>query len=653
MSRESKRWFVRLASAVLLMGVGSAQGGAYLGPRELTEALGLGMCGCGLPEQAVDPVGEAWEPGATGHLIHSNGGLPWESWWGFHRARLLPPRSTSPQGRATEELAGTVVPTLLAALETEAVGAWALHDSAGLALARIVRAEPALRPTVRDPILAWFSGSFSGVPRAAVAIGLVGDPRDIPLLVDLATDGPGGRAIIQQPRVYPTMRTYAIYGLDAMAGQHTEPELRRSIVRAFKSALESTRPELVEFAIAGVIGMGRCPLPPRTPFVGEAEDRPLGLEDQIELLLSSVDPEGKTGWPRGVRAHVPLALARLCSSLLGESEEHAALRQQILRALSRTLRRLPEEGLSDLRFGAIAAAGVLGRAGLDPGDKALRDALGEVTRSGTDAEQPLAQLALAEILARPGDGERPTAGRGAWVQRWVAALGDGAPDERAWAVLNLGAHGRARLAQDERLNDDDLRRLRRIAAQENDPAVRAAYAVTFALLQDVASIHLVREWVHKARDRDAGVGACAEALGVLRDLAGQRGIETQLRLRLKRSQAPDRVALVGTALAIGGRSDDFARIVGMLTRPAKRGSESGLAEALGAFHAVADLAPLIDLVSGERYRQNDRAAAAAALGRLAVPAADAWSRGLRAAVPFPLRTPAQVNADGNGVLQFL
>ena len=650
MTREFLGCVARLASSLWLVGVVHAQGGAYLGPRELTESLGLGMCGCGIPDQAVDPVGDAWEPNASGHLIHTNGGLPWESWWGFHRQRLLPQRKSRALGRSKGELTTSIVPTLLAALETEVVGSWALHDAAGLALARIARSDPSLRPVVRAPIHAWFSGSFSGVPRAAVAIGLVGDPQDLELLASLATDGPIGRAIIQQPRVYPTMRTYAVFGLDALTQQHADVALRRAAVEVYASALTSTRPDLVDFAIAGAIAMGRCALPPRAD--SDAKDL-MGLEDQFELLLASFDPKGESGWPRGVRAHVLVALARLTAHLSLDSPTHAALRVRVLRALTQTLRRPPEEALADLRFGAIHAAGQVGRAGLDPSDVALRDALAEMLRIGSDAERPLARLALAEALARTGSGERPGAGRESWVSRWVQALGVGAPDERAWTALTLGVHARASLEDRLAWSPDDLQRFRHIAAREKEPAVRAAYAVAFALMLDVTSLDLVREWVREARDQDAGVGVCAESLARLLEAAGEHATVPALQQRLERSQDPDRVVLVGTALAVGGHAEDFGRIVGMLTRPAKRGAESALAEALGAFHGQPDLGALIELVKGEAYRSSDRAAAASALGRLAVPDASGWSEGLRSAVPFPLRTPSQVNADGNGVLQFL
>ena len=84
-----------------------------------------------------------------------------------------------------------------------------------------------------------------------------------------------------------------------------------------------------------------------------------------------------------------------------------------------------------------------------------------------------------------------------------------------------------------------------------------------------------------------------------------------------------------------------------------RGADGGFAEGLGAFRSGVDPRDLVEVLLASDQRSSARAAVAAALGRLAHPDADRWSVDLRRAVPFPLRTPNQVNADGAGVLQWL
>ncbi|MEL6905459.1 MAG: hypothetical protein AAFP22_08645, partial [Planctomycetota bacterium] len=419
----------------------------------------------------------------------------------------------SPPAIAGATVGGRVAPTLLAVLGRSASDGE--RAAAFMALARCAElATDAQRAALRGHLSAALDeGSPRLVRAAAVALGVLGDPRDAgPLLGLLAGRAPFDPLHGTVPG--PEARTAAARGLALLAEGCSDPGVVTSIAEGAMRALDETDQD-VSLGAAAASLLGHCALP---LFPRGAE----GVDPRVRSRSAAI------GWLTAftqdrdrptVRAHALCALGALASDAneeaqavaLGALVEAASAHQDAPRARAAAVL-----GLAHLRCGTAGRNGV--RA-----DRALRRSL----QDGGTLVRRTAAIALARSSTQPGTSpaEESVAVR-RLLERGV--LGGRASD-RPWFALALG---------------DQLRRSEALGATDRKDAQRK----------------LVRALKRARGPGDTGAFALAAALGSSPNRAPREHGRTvrEIERALERIDGADARAPLGAALAIlgSGRTAD-------------------------------------------------------------------------------------------------
>src|SRR5262249_21733310 len=95
---------------------------------------------------------------------------------------------------------------------------------------------------------------------AAVALGILANPRAVPILEQLLTDSPGGRALVARPEVAYRTRSFAAYGLGLIGARTRSEEDRRHVVAVLRKTLEADDTKTRDLGVSCVIALGMVPL---------------------------------------------------------------------------------------------------------------------------------------------------------------------------------------------------------------------------------------------------------------------------------------------------------------------------------------------------------------------------------------------------------
>lgn len=622
-------------------------------------------------------------PGSGGALSFDR--THWSFWWEFngevylglkeHLYRAAPTSPESQDGPTTtgDEVAsgaalrptpaqvrGEVLPPLLAALDGERQPD--ILSSTLVALGRIGDdLDPDARRLIAERVRGFLDHGTREVAEAAVvALGILGDASEAPLLASLLADGAVGREAVGGRAVQTRMRAFAAYALGLIGHGEEREDVRRFAAHALVAELEGDEGSVPDVHAACVLALGLLPpsapgrVAPEVTPRGRARvepDRPTAsLAGHVHFLRGVLDDAGRHDL---VRAQVPISLAR---SLRGtpvrgveETPVHDVLLDRVAKDLLARLapmRREPREVVQS----CVLALGFVGDDDADPGDVAIRAALADVDDDHADpGARGFARIALARCGARAGAG--PEAGSGAEEVRraLLRELARGSSALRPWTALALGVLERGRLDRGVSPSADVGRALRATLEDPPSPDAFAAAALSTGLLRDLEAEGLLLARATRGGD-DRVRGAAAVALG----LAGAQGARESIR-QLVRTSIYRPALLRDAAAALGllgdkGAADD---LVGLLESARGLASQAAVSRALGRIGDARSIAPLVELLENERVTDQARAFAAVALGIVGDTDPLPWNAPLAAGGNYLAAPGTLYDQTGLGLLNIL
>lgn len=395
----------------------------------------------------------------------------WTHWWTFNRdpflAELRKPGSglaaATPLGgaRATGAAPGLdaalvhleVVPLLQQRLaQTKdndlAVGCLMALGKIGEAPRELVRGEDIT--TVEASISARLTDSNEIVRDTAVlALGLVGGPRVAALLISIIEESDDGKKALGVGRVDRGTKAAALYALGLVGHRSRRPSERTLVVSHLLRALEA-QPDEGELGVAAALGLAWAPLKLEASAT-PTDAPPKGQEDTIRRLLA-VYEGGKAN--AVVRAHVPVAIARLVQTKSGLEDPanalpraalHERLRLEVISAFNAGLAIRGGEKNSMVREGLAQALGLLVEPRRDGPDRDAIERLVDGSDTANTWEGGLSRVALARVAARAGIDKKSTRGEIATeiIEGLRLDCTEGKNADRAWSALALGLYEHA------------------------------------------------------------------------------------------------------------------------------------------------------------------------------------------------------------------
>ena len=549
-----------------------------------------------------DPKGrDAAGTGSDSRGLDSAG---WALWWTNNRHRFLGLNSrlvrrapttssaTALTGRGKRTLRAAsyrpdrptvneeILPTLLGLLDSSSEAD--ILDSSVLAAAR--SSDELTHDEVFEAILPHLGDSVLSVRSAStLALGALGNPDAIPVLVSLLRNDARGKQLVGNGQVHILSRSFAALSL-GMIGPAVDETLLMNIVDE-TTAVEN------EVRVCTVIGLGLL-------AAGYEEGAP--TRDEIRQYLEGLLAEKRTD--RRLQAHAATALGRI--------GDPSALDVLLLAFRDRD---------TDNAVRRAAAIG-LGRLATTAHGEVVDDLLAYVDQGRDRITRRFGLIALGEIGAR-GAHDRDTERREKILARLGKEIdGRGKRELRSWAALAAALYARA---DDEPRSVDDLAardgarertldHLRRAYEKERDPAFKSAFAIALGLLGDEASADVLEADLREQRDDDL-LGHLAVSLGLL-DHAPSAGRMRQL--ATSRTTAPHLRTEAALGLGLLGDRASVQDLVTALEDAPTLGVIAGVATALGLVGDRLAVEPLRELALSERQGAIPRAFACVALGLL-------------------------------------
>ncbi len=614
-------------------------------------------------------------PGDRGGTVVTDG-ASWTRWWTFNREPFLASLRVPDAGEVrAAELGGEPSPlppyrpserrihTEVVPLLRERLAKTKDLDLAAaclMALAKIgdpprdlARAEDL--PSVAPLIEARLRDSNERVRDIAVlSLGILGDPRHVPLLSSIASDQAEGHDALGTRRIDLRTRAFATVALGRY-GFSTLRESQRTSVAGHLLALAESEREEADIATAAIVSVGWSPLTLQPTPTSDEEPRE-GLERMvIRLLALFEDRETDVR----ARAQLPVALARLVgeAEFAADAKDVAATRERLRRVLiTRLTEAIAERGgerNASVREGAVQALGLVVRPRPEAMDRTAIEALLRVTETGQEREGGLAWVAIARIGGRAGkdakDQDRLIAND--LRSKLGIATAEGPVSRRPWAALGLGLLDHEAQARGAAPALGSQALLRNRLGKASSPEATSAAAIALGLAGDPEAVKPLVAGLDQGDFQIRGLHATAlallqtqDAIGALRDIAASNIYRPYL------------LRDTSTALALLGDPDLVQLLVNKLVQA--RFMPERLA-AVGALAWVQDSAALPALtfllrekrVARRNIDDTTRAFAAAALGSLCAREVLPWNTYLAqdltwSAVPLSLTDPD----DGGGIL---
>ena len=516
----------------------------------------------------------------------------WERWWARNRDAWLwdadpaPVRRfpTTAAGRsslsvarpvdaaATDHTPGSaaiytrIVPCLLALLEREDDPA--LLREAALALGRVVT--PEFSDPAADALVELLSHDDLSVARSAtLALGLLGTDEALAPLIELARCSQAGHALCHRAEVPDSIRSTAALALGLLDDA--------GAVSSLVDLAERLPDGDAAMRAAAVLGLGLLHGDAATAQAGpwlaaRCADRRLPLDVQVSL-------------PTALGRLAPDGAADALLALLADRDVDAPT--------------------------AVAGVTALGSAARADDERALDVLLDAAEKARDMATRQQALVGVARLAASAGDDPRGRPAVQAVAQRLLRELRRPTHSiDRPWIALASGVlvHGRPELRP--RFADP----LREAFDDASDPRQRGAHGLALGLAGVADARDELLEAFRDAHD-DALAGQLAQALGLLGDPAAAPALRTALLSEHRSVTLRGDLAL---ALCVLGDEQASADVARRLTDADGSSEERrGLTRALGTLRHRDGLDALLASCDDERLDERSRAAAVAALGRLA------------------------------------
>ncbi|TAJ21474.1 MAG: hypothetical protein EPO68_04660 [Planctomycetota bacterium] len=673
-------------------------GGTYRGPGDTIPPGGAGTGGgAGTPTGPTNPgslgtgttgSGTAGTPGGSGDPTRSGdpfgdprttmpGGVDltqWTFWWEFNKDAYLQLKRATRAGlvsggedvfnpragvkvndtlRPTDAvITQSIVPALLAALRGEDNNDIATGCMMALAKIGDTRSETGESP-IQQAITPFLRSRVQEISETAViALGMLAAESAVPTLIDLLEDTPAGRELIEKREVDYRTRAYAAYGLALCGRQIASLEIQRQIVEALFRTIESDRTSTRDVQVACIIALGLVPIDEAAayePAEGSAE-RAKGevprtfRRGQVQALARLLDDPRRQDI---ARAHVPVALARLCKDL--KHERFQALKSEIAPRLLALLTKEAREKPLVVQS-AVYALGLFADDDADALDASIRRTLIDATDSRMDDQaRYFSRIALAYAASTRGDGAQPGAGVEEVLGHFTAQLAKSAKANLdSWNSIGAGVLGR-RLAERGEPAAELGEALRAKFEKTTEPKEIGALAIALGILGESESGRALAKRL-KTGD-DEALGYVCIALGMLQSTEAKPQIDAIVeRSRYKAD------VLKQSAIALGLLGDKSVgqRIVAMLDESRTLAARAALVQALGLIGDRESVPPLVELLGDRSKPAIARGFAAAALGTIADKSMLPWNNAIAVDINYRASTETLNKADaGTGVLNLL
>lgn len=624
-----------------------SHGGSYPGPGDVTPpggggggggtgVPGSGPSGPGGSSPGTGPVSGPGVPqGSTATPASSSGGVEagpdttaWQYWWNFNREPYLRLKERLAQGvltgsdefylgrgelrpgvdslRATRaRIREEVVPALVRALDEERSND--VQSGCMIALARIgdeLGEDGLPRSGIgRRLVRRLLDPNQEVAETAALALGILGDAQHAKLLEALVVDDREALRAAGLPAVSALAlrtRAFAAYGLGQLASRRP-PEERGEIVAGLQRALERERGAAQpDVAMAIVAALSLAPLP-AAPTTEGSDPRSAQVRHLLEFYRDPSRPEL-------VRAHVPVALARL----LADGRVDATLSGEVLSSLCADLdEQRGERGA--LEQSAVLALGRLADCGASAESVRSRAIL--MRKAAEDADEQVryfALIALGQCGARAG-AERdwsglagPDSPRAFLLER----LGSGKVATRSWSALALAVLERG--LDDVGGPGSDAARAALVESLRTarNPDEIGALAIACGLVRDRRAAAPLRAALAGTGEAEA-VGNVCIALGLL----GDDGAKEAIAAVIERSRyQPALLKSAAIGLGLMGDRDVALDLVAWLEKAPGLASQASISTALGFIGDDRSIRPLMAVLADPEKTALARAFAAAALG---------------------------------------
>ncbi|MDP6407782.1 MAG: HEAT repeat domain-containing protein [Planctomycetota bacterium] len=479
------------------------------------------------------------------------------------------------------------------------------------------------------------------VESAIVALGLLADGTSARVLCSVAADDEAARRRLGRSRVPSRIRALAAAALGLVGANAEREDERRFVAHTLVRLLEGEHQATPELFVSCVTALGLTRLADTArPAADDGEPSPsasTSRQGQLHFLTELLRDEGRH---RFVRAHVPLALARL---LRGPSDpEREAVAVALLDTLAGAVKtdRL-------VRYGVLEALGLVGDADADALDARLRGALRTAVVEEDTFGRQLALLSVALVSSRRGAGAGdPLAGAGAGRALLVEQLARGKRRLRPWAALGLGLFAHHLRAGGGELREEVSEGLRLTLEEVGSPTDAGAWCVALGLRGSVAAAPVLLERL--ARTHDAGArGRVAIALGLLgaREAIGPlEEIVAEARYR------PALLRDAATALALLGHKGVVSDLLEVMRESDSVAVQSAAVAAIAFTGDARAIDPLVELLEDPRRSDLARDFAAIALGAVCERDALPWTASFANHLNYAAATQALISGKGSGIL---
>jgi HEAT repeat protein len=543
----------------------------------------------------------------------------------------------------------TIVPALLEALERESNND--MVTGALIALAKIGDGNTENGHSQFEGVFSKFLSDKNQeiAETAAVAMGILGNPRSIPTLESLLVDSEEGRRLVGQPEVSYRTRAFAAYGLGLIGARTAREEERRWIVTVLRKALETDSTKTRDLKVSCVVAMGLIPLATIDPGAqqrGELLPPERSRSAQLDYLLAFLQNEDQHYL---VRAHCPCALARLLSGL--PDEQYKAYRERIASDLIERLdpKKKEEEQLVQ---SAVLALGMIGtNDDRNPLDKRIRESVASAIKDVSDQQsRNFSLIALAKLGGTfASKGTDAEGGIEDVTRILVTQLTEGKSGVRPWAGLACGVLGR-KLAE---ANSSTPRistlqaAVRTCLQDEKDPERIAALAISAGIMGDIEAAKLLMG--HLAKQQGDAQGYVAIGLGLMnaRDAIGP--IE---KLVEGSKYKPETLKQSAIALGLLGDKEVVPMLVGLLQEAKALASQASIASALGFIGDRRSIEPLVGMLQNDELTGAARGFAAVALGIIADKELLPWNSKVGLDLNYRASTETLTN-QASGILDIL
>ena len=447
---------------------------------------------------------------------------------------------------------------------------------------------------------------------AALAMGILADPKGLEILSHLVKDDEEGRKDTGRSEVPFRTRAFAVYGMGLIGGGSRDELLRAEVVRRIREVLRTDRSAYKDVKVACILSLALVPDPDRSAL--EDLRRILRDPDQDEIL----------------RAHCPLSLAKLLT------RDHP-LREEVVKDLLGLLggRR---ERMTFVRQSTVYALGLLLRQGQEldgEGIKALQRNLGDAR---DEQERNFTMIALGKI-------------GGPEAQKFLLEqIEKGRQPMRPWAALGLGILGRSALEAGARLDSAIPAGVMEAFSKEGNRSHLAAYAIALGMLQHLSSAGLLLDVMRSAKD-DELKGYCCVALGMMQ----ARETKAEMQRVVKESvRRPELLQQAVIGLGLLGDKTLVPDLLEILREAKTLAVQSAAASALGFIGDSRSIGPLVEALLDKKAQPLGRGLCAVALGIICDREELAWNTKLK--VDFNYRasvTSLTDKAGGTGICDIL